>query len=133
NLVLAHLRDPALTVRELVRVLADGGRLIVSALKPDADGFALYCKHLYAHSGDDGLESGRRWLTDFARIRYDAATGVSPLFGADELRAWLQEAGGTSTRIYTSFADQAFLAICTKRSITRSATVTGRFGLEAHA
>jgi ubiquinone/menaquinone biosynthesis C-methylase UbiE len=132
NLVLGHLRDPAFTMRELVRILADGGRLIISGLKPDADGFAVYSKHLYAHRGADGLESGRRWLTDFARMRTDAANGLSPLFGANELRAWLQEAGATSPRFYTSFAGQVFLAISSKPPVTRSETITG-LGLEAHA
>ncbi|MCA9477511.1 MAG: methyltransferase domain-containing protein, partial [Nitrospira sp.] len=42
NLVLGYIKKPEAALQELYRVLAPGGRMVISNLKPDGDFSGIY-------------------------------------------------------------------------------------------
>jgi PAS domain S-box-containing protein len=114
NLVLGYLHDPLQTVQELMRVLAPGGRLALTNLKPQADLSQIYRNFLRTTRDQDEVEEARQLLNNSGKIRHAEANGIFHFFEKQELAMLLLSSGAYQPRIYSAMANQAYLAVAQK-------------------
>ncbi|MCC2642529.1 MAG: hypothetical protein K0S45_2942 [Nitrospira sp.] len=114
NLVIGYVRDPLFTLREYLRVLAPHGRLVISNLKPYADLSAIYRSFVETARTPDQVEEGRRLLDNSGKIKAREGEGVFHFFHQTELENLLQAAGVTDSRVYSTFGNQALIAVAEK-------------------
>lgn len=121
NLVLGYLENARVTVSDLFRVLAPGGKLILTNLKPNSDLTQVYRNFVQENLDAAKIEEGRRLLNNSAKIRQAESEGLFHFFNCDELRSLLWSCGALNIEVHPTFANQAFIAVATKRRIRRSA------------
>lgn len=114
NLVIGYVRDPLFTLREYLRVLAPQGRLVISNLKPYADLSAIYRSFVETAHTVEEVEEGRRLLDNSGKIKAREGDGVFHFFHQAELDALLRAAGVAHPRVYSTFGDQALIAVAEK-------------------
>lgn len=114
NLVIGYLQDPLFTLRELVRVLAPNGRLVVTNLKPHADLSQIYRNFIQMTERPEEVEEGRRLLSNSGKIKQGESDGVFRFFDKQELAMLLIAGGAKQPRMYSTFANQAFIAVAEK-------------------
>lgn len=114
NLVLGYVRDPLFTLREYLRVLTPQGRLVISNLKPYADLSAIYRNFVDTAQTKDQVEEGRRLLDNSGRIKEREGAGTFHFHYQTELESLLRAAGVSHPRIYSTFGNQALIAVAEK-------------------
>lgn len=114
NLVIGYVRDPLFTLREYLRVLAPQGRLVISNLKPYADLSAIYRSFVETARTPDQIEEGRRLLDNSGKIKAREGEGVFHFFHQAELESLLRAAGVPHPRVYSTFGNQALIAVAEK-------------------
>lgn len=114
NLVIGYVRDPLFTLREYLRVLAPNGRLVISNLKPYADLSAIYRNFVETARTADQVEEGRRLLDNSGKIKAREGEGVFHFLHQAELEGLLRAAGLAHPRVYSTFGNQALLAVAEK-------------------
>jgi acyl transferase len=114
NLVIGYVRDPLFTLREYLRVLAPNGRLVVSNLKPYADLSAIYRSFVETAQSPDQVEEGRRLLDNSGRIKAREGEGIFHFHYQAELESLLRAAGVSQPRVYSTFGNQALIAVADK-------------------
>ncbi|MCS6295288.1 MAG: alpha/beta fold hydrolase [Nitrospira sp.] len=114
NLVLGYVRDPLFTLREYLRVLTPQGRLVISNLKPYADLSAIYRNFVDTAQTRDQVEEGRRLLDNSGRIKEREGEGTFHFHYQTELESLLRAAGVSRPRIYSTFGNQALIAVAEK-------------------
>ncbi|MGH7164538.1 MAG: PilZ domain-containing protein [Nitrospiraceae bacterium] len=114
NLVIGYLQNPLLTLQEFVRVLAPGGRLALTNLKPQADLSQIYRNFLRTTTNQDEIEEARQLLNNSGKIRHAEANGIFHFFDKQELAMLLLSSGASQPRIYSAMANQAYLAVAQK-------------------
>jgi len=114
NLVIGYVRDPLVTLREYLRVLAPQGRLVISNLKPYADLSAIYRSFVETAQTVEEVEEGRRLLDNSGKIKAREGEGVFHFFHQAELEALLRAAGVAHPRVYSTFGNQALIAVAEK-------------------
>jgi ubiquinone/menaquinone biosynthesis C-methylase UbiE len=119
NLVIGYVRDPLFTLRECLRVLTPHGRLVVTNLKPQADLSEIYRNFVRSAETSDQMEEGRRLLNNSGKIKQYEGEGVFHFFQQDELDRLLRAAGTSGPRVYSTFGNQAFVAVGEKRDSDR--------------
>lgn len=110
SLVLSYLEDPLKTLRELMRVLQPGGRIVISSLKPHNDLSLVYRNFVDAAQSEDEICEGRRLLSSAGKIRQKESEGRYQFFSKTELVALLAAVGARSIQCRTSFGNQAHIA-----------------------
>lgn len=114
NLVIGYVRDPLSTLREYLRVLAPQGRLVISNLKPYADLSAIYRSFVETAQTAEEVEEGRRLLDNSGKIKAREGEGVFHFFHQAELEGLLRAAGVAHPRVYSTFGNQALIAVADK-------------------
>lgn len=114
NLVLGYVRDPLSTLREYLRVLAPQGRLVISNLKPYADLSAIYRNFVDTAQTADQIEEGRRLLDNSGRIKEREGEGTFHFHYQAEFEGLLRAAGVSRPRVYSTFGNQALIAVADK-------------------
>jgi SAM-dependent methyltransferase len=114
NLVLGYLRDPLFTLRELLRVLAPNGKLVLTNLKPQADLSKIYRNFVAKAERAEEVEEGRQLLNNSGKIKQGESDGVFRFFDKQELAMLLIASGAPKPRIYSTFANQAYIAVAEK-------------------
>jgi len=114
NLVLGYLQDPLFTLRELMRVLSPSGRLIVTNLKPQADLSQIYRNFVQIAKQPEDIEQGRQMLSNSGKIKQGESDGIFRFFEKQELAMLLTFGGAARPRIYSTFANQAYIAVAEK-------------------
>ncbi len=114
NLVLAYLQDPLSTLREFMRVLAWGGKLVLTNLKPQSDLSQIYRNFIGTTNRPEEVEEGRRLLSNSAKIKQGESEGIFRFFDRQELATLLVSVGVSQPRIYSTFANQAYIAVAEK-------------------
>ena len=114
NLVIGYVRDPLFTLREYLRVLTPHGRLVISNLKPYADLSAIYRSFVETAQTPDQIEEGRRLLDNSGRIKEREGEGIFHFLYQAELESLLRAAGGSHPRVYSTFGNQALIAVADK-------------------
>ena len=114
NLVIGYVRDPIFTLREYLRVLAPQGKLVISNLKPYADLSAIYRSFVETAQTPDQVEEGRRLLDNSGRIKEREGEGIFHFLHQGELESLLRAAGASHARVYSTFGNQALIAMAEK-------------------
>ncbi|WP_447971581.1 serine aminopeptidase domain-containing protein [Nitrospira sp. M1] len=121
NLVLGYLNDPLATLRELFRVLSPNGTLVLSNLKPNSDLSVIYTNSVQETTEAVEVEEARKLLSNSGKIRQAEGDGIFQFHGEEELRYLLQQIDPTVTpEVYSTFANQAYIAVIKKKSLSTS-------------
>jgi SAM-dependent methyltransferase/alpha-beta hydrolase superfamily lysophospholipase len=115
NLALGYAEDAVFSIRELLRVLAPGGRIVVSSLKPYADLMEIYRNFRVRTSHAEELEEAERLLDTTSRIKQAESDGLFRSFRPDELAMLLMMSGATQPRITSAFGNQAYVMVAEKQ------------------
>jgi ubiquinone/menaquinone biosynthesis C-methylase UbiE/CheY-like chemotaxis protein len=117
SLVLSYIFNPVETLIELKRVLAPGGRLVLSTMRPDADASGLFTRlveQIERRPSEDFpserpkaliLESIRAFLNDAQALVELEEAGTFDFFDPERLEGLLDEAGWEIMETRTSFGD----------------------------
>jgi hypothetical protein len=101
------------TLRELLRILAPKGRLVLTNLKPDADLTQIYRDSIpFANPGTEA----KGVLATTGKIQEGQREGIFQSFDRQTLARLLMSSGAIHPRIYSAFANQAFVAVAEKPS-----------------
>ena len=119
NLVLSYLDDPLFTLRELLRVLAPNGRLILTNLKPHADLSQVYRNFLQLAQRPEEVEEAKEILNNSGKIKQCESNGIFRFFDKQELTMLLTSSGAVHPRIYSTFANQAYIVVAEKPGTVR--------------
>ncbi|MDQ6734800.1 MAG: alpha/beta hydrolase, partial [Nitrospirota bacterium] len=116
NLVLGYLRDPLFTLRELVRVLAPCGKLVLTHFKPEANLAQIYRQFVSLAKSDLDRQQAKEAVEASGRITQPSHGGAFRFFDHQELAMLLMSSGASQPRIYSTFANQAYIAVAEKPS-----------------
>jgi PAS domain S-box-containing protein len=120
NLVLGYLRDPLFTLRELIRVLAPGGKLVLTHFKPQANLAHIYRQFVSLAESDFDRQQAKETVEASGRITQPSHGGAFRFFDRQELAMLLISSGASQPRIYSTFANQAYIAVAEKPSVATS-------------
>jgi PAS domain S-box-containing protein len=120
NLVLGYLRDPLFTLRELIRVLAPGGKLVLTHFKPQANLAQIYRQFVSLAKSDLDRQQAKETVEASGRITQPSHRGTFRFFDRQELAMLLMSSGASQPRIYSTFANQAYIAVAEKPSFATS-------------
>jgi PAS domain S-box-containing protein len=113
NLVIGYLQDPLFVLRELVRVLEPKGKLVLTNLKPDADFTQIYRNFMPSTPEAEPHEIRQISVTS-GKIQQAQRDGIFRSFDRQALARLLMSSGAVQPRIYSAFANQAFIAVAEK-------------------
>lgn len=117
SLVLSYIFNPVETLLDLKRVIAPGGRLVLSSMRPDADASGLFTKLVdkiesappedfpSERSKQVILNSIRSFLNDAQALVELEEAGTFDFFEPEKLSGLLEEAGWEHLRTHPSFGD----------------------------
>jgi SAM-dependent methyltransferase len=117
SLVLSYIFDPVETLVELKRVIAPGGRLVVSTMRPDADASGLFTRlveRIESSPAEDFpperpkallLASIRSFLNDAQALVELEEAGTFDFFDPEKLEVLLDEAGWSISETMPSFGN----------------------------
>lgn len=114
NLVISYLQDPLRTLGELMRVLAPNGRIIITNLKPYADLSQIYRNFVQRADRPEEVEEGRQLLNNSGKIKQAEGDGIFRFFDRQELAMLLTASGAAQPRVYSTFANQGYIAVAEK-------------------
>lgn len=114
SLVLSYLTEPLITLKELLRVLKPGGRIVISSLKPYADLSELYRHFVDIARTETDILEGRRLLSEAGSIRQKEGMGRYKFFSEKEIKFIILAAGGKKARVFRSLGDQSNIAFAIK-------------------
>ena len=114
NLAIGGLPDPLSCTREFTRILVPHGKLVMTSFMPSADLTGLYRNLKAAGPHPNDGEQAQRLLRNWGRILEQQRNGIFRFFEQGELLALLTSAGAIRPRIYTTLANQAYIAVAEK-------------------
>ncbi len=120
NLVLGYVDNPQVALQELYRVLAPGGRMVLSNLKPNGDFSGIYQNLVECVGQHEQREDARRLLNNYGKIRQAEKEGQFQFFDGAEWNAILHSLGCLSAGVYRTFANQAYLIVLEKPNMPTS-------------
>lgn len=123
NLVLGYVHDPGGMLKELYRVLAPAGRMVISNLKPNGDFSGIYQSLVSSASLPHQRKEARDLLNNYGKIRQAEKEGQFCFFDRTQWESILATLGCTNAEIYPTFAGQAFLIVLEKPAIRAQAHV----------
>src|SRR3989442_1369561 len=114
NLVLGYLQDPLFTLREFVRVLSPGGKMVITSLKPQADLSHIYRLTTQQPGQPEAIQAPSRSLLLFRPIKQADRDGMFHSLTRQELALLLFASGAVQISVHSAFDDQAYLAVAEK-------------------
>jgi SAM-dependent methyltransferase/pimeloyl-ACP methyl ester carboxylesterase len=115
NLVISYLTNPVFSLRELVRILKPGGKLVITTLKKDADVSQVYRNFVEKATNEKEIEEARNLLRNAGKILVKESEGYFRFYSERELQNLLNQAAPNCTASYRkSFSDQAIVLTITK-------------------
>ncbi len=114
NLVIGYLQDPLFTVHELMRVLSPQGKLVIANFKPYAE-LAPIARNLKgAARRPDDVKDAEQFLGNLGKILQGEREGLFRFFDKQKLIMLLTASGAVQPRVYSTFANQAYIAVAEK-------------------
>jgi hypothetical protein len=95
-------------------VLAPHGKLVIANFKPHADLSQVYRNFATASRDSRELEKAKQMLDASGQLAECAGQGGFRSFDRQELAMLLMTAGASQPRLYSTFANQAYLAVAEK-------------------
>lgn len=117
NLVLGYVSDPGAALNELYRVLAPGGRMIISNLKPDGDFSGIYQSLVHSAVLPQQREEARELLNNYGKIRQAEKEGQFCFYNRGQWESIVAGLDCKNAKIYPTFAGQAYLLILEKPAV----------------
>lgn len=117
NLVIGYLRDPAATIRELLRILAPGGKMVLTNLKPCSDLTQIYRNFVDRTTAVTAIHEAREVLNNSSHIRQGESEGAFQFYSQDEFLQVLQRCGADTAQVYPTFGNQAYIGIVEKLAL----------------
>ncbi|MDT7041141.1 alpha/beta fold hydrolase [Candidatus Nitronereus thalassa] len=117
NLVIGYLRDPAASIRELLRVLAPGGKLVLTNLKPCSDLTQIYRNFVDRTTVRTAIHEAREVLNNSSHIRQGESEGAFQFYSQEEFRQILSSCGAVNPQVFPTFGNQAYIGIIEKPSL----------------
>ncbi len=114
NLVLSYVRHPQHTLQEFFRILAPGGVLVITSLKPYADLSVVYRNFLEKEDTPEAIAEAKQLLANAGLIRARESEGHFKFFSEAELMGMMLELGAKNPTVVRSFANQANIAVMRK-------------------
>ena len=114
NLVIGYLRDPAASIRELLRVLAPGGKLVITNLKPCSDLTQIYRNFVDQSTTETAIQEARELLNNSSHIRQGESEGAFQFYTQEEFQQLLKLCGADEPRVFPTFGNQAFISVVEK-------------------
>ncbi len=114
NLVLGYVADPHSSLQELYRVLAPGGRMVLSNLKPNGDFSGIYQNLINQAKEHAQKAEARELLNNYGKIRQAEKEGQFRFFDQTEWEKALDSLGCVHAGVYPAFANQAYVIILEK-------------------
>ncbi len=114
NLVIGYLSNPEAVLQELYRILAPGGRMVITNLKPHGDFSGIYHNLMRTASQPQQREEARSLLQNYGRIRQAEKEGRFQFFDRAEWEKILRTFTPRGANVYPTFAQQAFLLVIDK-------------------
>ena len=114
NLVIGYLQDPAFLIREFLRVLSPSGRLIITNLQPHPDLSLIYRNFVQRSERPEEMQEAKHLLNNSGKIIQAESNGVFRFFDRQELVMLLMAGGSAQPRVYSTFANQAYIAAAEK-------------------
>ena len=114
SLLISYLKQPAVLLSELHRILKPGGKMIVSSMKPYCDLSLIYKGFVSEVDSEDALDSARNLLSAAGAIQLKEDEGHYVFYSEDELIDLAHQAGFSKAQFFRSFGDQANLVSVTK-------------------
>ncbi len=114
NLVLGYIKNPHTVLQDLYRILAPGGRMVLSNLKPDGDFSGIYQSLLEGATKPEHYEQARGLLNNYGKIRQAEKEGQFYFY---DQRAWkmvLKKLNGAVTNVFSTFSQQGVLIVVDK-------------------
>ena len=121
NLVIGYVQDPGATLRELYRVLAPGGRIVISNLKPNGDFSGIYQSLVSSAAFPQQREEARDLLNNYGKIRQAEKEGQFCFFDRTQWESIVATLGCTNAGIFSTFAGQAYLVVLDKPIVSTQA------------
>jgi alpha-beta hydrolase superfamily lysophospholipase/SAM-dependent methyltransferase len=118
NLVIGYLRDPAASIRELLRVLAPGGKLVLTNLKPCSDLTQIYRNFVDRATAENAIQEARELLKNSSYIRQGESEGAFQFYTQEEFHHVLQSCGADNPRVFPTFGNQAFIGVVEKPALS---------------
>ncbi|OVE76669.1 hypothetical protein BVX98_05130 [bacterium F11] len=115
NLVISYLTNPVLGLRELIRVLKPGGKLVLTTLKKDADVSQIYRNFVEHATSEVEVVEARSLLSNAGKILVKETEGYFRFFSEKELQTLLNQAYPDCIASYRRcFSDQAIALTVSK-------------------
>jgi len=126
NLVIGYLQDPSFLITEFLRVLSPSGRLIITNLKPHPDLSQIYRNFVQRTQRPEEMQEAKHLLNNSGKIIQAESNGVFRFFDRQELAMLLVASGTAQPRVYSTFANQAYITAVDKPPAIHVAGVSPR-------
>jgi len=123
NLVLGYVHDPSAAMKELYRVLAPAGRMVISNLKPNGDFSGIYQSLVSSAAFPQQRKEARDLLNNYGKIRQAEKEGQFCFFDRTEWEAIVAALGCRNAKVYPAFTGQAYLIVLEKPAVSARASL----------
>ena len=117
NLVVGYVHDPRAALKEFYRVLAPGGRMVISNLKPNGDFSGIYQSLVRSAELPQQREEARDLLNNYGKIRQAEKEGQFCFFDRMQWESIVASLGCADAEVYPTFAGQAYLIVLEKPAV----------------
>lgn len=114
NLVIGYLQEPLFSLRELMRILSPNGKLVVTSLKPQTELSDIYQGLTKTIERSECIKGAMRLLSNWGKVKQGESREFFHFFDRQELAMLLTSSGLVCPRIYSTFANQAYIAVAEK-------------------